>query len=298
VAALEERHDQLTKLDAEVDQYVQDACSQGRASPACQDANALAQGLQDSYNDYLGRLTYKELNREDYAQVSQIVANTSADKWDYAIEGYAKSQNISYQEAKDRFALAININQAADIAGIFYGLKGNEGGKTGISSAAASTLKQLMTKYDEFKQNIVSSTKGNNDRLITATPGAGYAGSEGSEVSSSAHLSVGAGGKGNTQQMPMLGQNGVQTSSKTIWKGVGKERIDVENPNPGQRPGQVHYQDNKNNKYYYDPHNNSFYSFDPAKNKIPAPSSVNNLLDDPKFKQAIDKGIKQYLGEK
>ncbi|WP_050504772.1 VENN motif pre-toxin domain-containing protein [Pantoea stewartii] len=63
VAALENRHDQLTKLDAEVDKYIQDACSKGRASPACQDANDLAQGLQDSYSGYLGGLTYKELNR-------------------------------------------------------------------------------------------------------------------------------------------------------------------------------------------------------------------------------------------
>ncbi|WP_157975289.1 hypothetical protein [Photorhabdus sp. CRCIA-P01] len=28
--------------------------------------------------------------------------------------------------------------------------------------------------------------------------------------------------------------------SKTIWKRVGKERIDVENPNPDQRAGQLH----------------------------------------------------------
>jgi filamentous hemagglutinin len=96
----------------------------------------------------------------------------------------------------------------------------------------------------------------------------------------------------------MLGANGVKVPSKTIWKGEGKERIDVENPNPGQRPGQVHYQDNKNNKYYYDPNNNSFYSFGTSKDRIPAPSSVNKLLDDPKFRQAIDKGMKQYLGEK
>ncbi|ADO50543.1 hypothetical protein Entcl_4312 [[Enterobacter] lignolyticus SCF1] len=96
----------------------------------------------------------------------------------------------------------------------------------------------------------------------------------------------------------MLGANGVKVPSKTIWKGEGKERIDVENPNPGQRPGQVHYQDNKNNKYYYNPNSNDFYSFDASKNKIPAPSSVNKLLEDPKFKQAIDKGMKQYLGEK
>lgn len=52
----------------------------------------------------------------------------------------------------------------------------------------------------------------------------------------------------NVQQGPMLGANGVQVASKTIWK--GKERIDVENPNSGQRTGQIHYQ---NNKYYYDP---------------------------------------------
>ncbi|WP_413483580.1 VENN motif pre-toxin domain-containing protein [Morganella psychrotolerans] len=96
----------------------------------------------------------------------------------------------------------------------------------------------------------------------------------------------------------MLGANGAKVPSKTIWKGEGKERIDVENPNPGQRPGQVHYQDNKNNKYYYNPNSNNFYSFDASKNKIPAPSSVNKLLEDPKFKQAIDKGMKQYLGEK
>jgi len=96
-------------------------------------------------------------------------------------------------------------------------------------------------------------------------------------------------GKGNIQQDSMLGQNGVQTASKTIWKGTGKERIDVENPNPGQRPGQLHYQDNKGNKYLYDPQTNSFPD---------APKSVNNLLNDSSFKKAIDKGMTQYLGEK
>ncbi|WP_202907079.1 Hint domain-containing protein, partial [Pseudomonas amygdali] len=58
----------------------------------------------------------------------------------------------------------------------------------------------------------------------------------------------------------MLGANGVQTASKTIWKGAGKERIDVENPNPGQRPGQIHYQDNEGNKYLYDPASKTFPS--------------------------------------
>ncbi|KKO47500.1 hypothetical protein VT06_16760 [Arsukibacterium sp. MJ3] len=84
----------------------------------------------------------------------------------------------------------------------------------------------------------------------------------------------------------MLGSRGTKTASKTLWKGKGKERIDVENPNPGQRPGQVHYQDN-NNKYLYDPKTNSFPG---------APKSVNNMLKDKKFKSAIDKAVSKYLG--
>jgi filamentous hemagglutinin len=86
----------------------------------------------------------------------------------------------------------------------------------------------------------------------------------------------------------MLGQNGVKVSSKTIWKGQGKERVDVENPNPGQRPGQIHYQDNAGNKYLYDPVSNLF---------VNAPKTVNSLLNDVKFKASIEKGMRKYLGE-
>jgi filamentous hemagglutinin len=88
---------------------------------------------------------------------------------------------------------------------------------------------------------------------------------------------------------PMLGANGPRFDSKTIWKGEGKERIDVENPNPGQRPGQIHYQDNQGNKYLYDPNSNTF---------LDAPNSVNRLLDDPKFSAAVEKGMTKYLGGK
>jgi filamentous hemagglutinin len=85
----------------------------------------------------------------------------------------------------------------------------------------------------------------------------------------------------------MLGADGAQFASKTIWKGDGKERIDVENPNPGQRPGQIHYQDSLGNKYLYDPSTNSFPD---------APNSVNKLLNDPGFNAEIQKGLNKYLG--
>jgi hypothetical protein len=87
----------------------------------------------------------------------------------------------------------------------------------------------------------------------------------------------------------MLGEKGVRTPSRTVWRGEGKERIDVENPNPGQRPGQIHYQDNDNNKFLYDPATNSFPD---------APRRVNKLLEDPSFAAAIQKALSQYLGEK
>jgi hypothetical protein len=81
---------------------------------------------------------------------------------------------------------------------------------------------------------------------------------------------------------------GTQVNSKTLWKGEGKERIDVENPNPEKRPGQIHYQDNNGNKYIYDPKSGSFKN---------APKEVNNLLNNRNFKTAIGKGLR-YLGYK
>ena len=193
IASLETRRNELNKLDAEIDKYINDACSQGKTSVACQNANDLAQGLKSSYSGYVGKLTYQELNGEDYAKVSQIVANTAADKWDYAIDNYAKSQNISYQEAKDKFALVINVNQAADIAGILYGLKGSGSGTGAISASAASTLKQVLSKYDEFKQNIATTTKGDNTALATVGAGNNGSASTGNGLSPNTNLATGSG---------------------------------------------------------------------------------------------------------
>ena len=100
--------------------------------------------------------------------------------------------------------------------------------------------------------------------------------------------------KGNSE---MLGANGTQTFSTTVWKEKGsKARIDVENPNPGVRAGQIHYQDSNNKKYYYNPNNGKFYE-GKVENGVLAPKSIQDLLKDKKFKDGIDKGLK-YLGEK
>ncbi|MNI60343.1 hypothetical protein D3C73_1155540 [compost metagenome] len=92
----------------------------------------------------------------------------------------------------------------------------------------------------------------------------------------------------------MFGAKGVQTTSKTIWKENGsKARIDVENPNPGQRPGQIHFQDANNKKYLFDPQKGAFV--DSSGNL--APKSVNNMLQDSNFVKKLNVGLTQYLGE-
>ncbi|HEX4727915.1 MAG TPA: hypothetical protein VH298_08960, partial [Jatrophihabitans sp.] len=90
---------------------------------------------------------------------------------------------------------------------------------------------------------------------------------------------------------PMLGEGGAQTESTTILRDTGRGyRIDVENPDPGGRPGQMHLQTRSNDKYIYD-----FGSGD----WVPTPGSaaMSNRLAarvaaDPKVATAIAKGAR------
>ena len=93
----------------------------------------------------------------------------------------------------------------------------------------------------------------------------------------------------------MVGSDGVQVTSKTLWKEKGSSaRIDVENPNPGQRPGQIHYQDEKGTKYLFDQEKKVFVD----KSGNVAPKSVNDNLENPDFMKKLNEGLKKYLGEK
>lgn len=83
----------------------------------------------------------------------------------------------------------------------------------------------------------------------------------------------------------MLGAKGTQFESKTVWR-QGRSRIDAENPNPGQRPGQIHYQEG-NEKYLYDTNKNVFQN---------APNRINDLLKQSDVQKSISKA-KKFLGE-
>ncbi|MER7106238.1 putative T7SS-secreted protein [Streptomyces sp. NPDC000229] len=87
----------------------------------------------------------------------------------------------------------------------------------------------------------------------------------------------------------MIGANGTQITSKTLWN-HGPYRIDVENPDPGGRPGQLHFQDqsNKGAKYQYD--------FDTGKFEGLPRSIEKSVGNTPGFIGAIRKGL-SALGE-
>ena len=83
-------------------------------------------------------------------------------------------------------------------------------------------------------------------------------------------------------------QRGVRVDNKTLWRDSKKNRLDVENPAPGKRPGQIHYQDAKGNKYIYD------HVIGKFKN---APNKINDMIDtNPEFKAALEKALSKYLG--
>jgi hypothetical protein len=87
-----------------------------------------------------------------------------------------------------------------------------------------------------------------------------------------------------------FGINGVQTPSKTVFNRNGV-RIDFENPNPGQRAGQIHVQVG-DEKYFYDPITGLFRTLDGSS---PA-RSVLKIIESADAQRAIEKALRM-LGE-
>ena len=81
---------------------------------------------------------------------------------------------------------------------------------------------------------------------------------------------------------------GTQLTSKNLYSKNGV-RIDVENPKPSQRIGQIHIQDNKGVKFYYDSEKKVFYNKDTGEL---AANGTQKLLKEPEVIRAIQKGEK------
>ena len=92
----------------------------------------------------------------------------------------------------------------------------------------------------------------------------------------------------------MLGENGTQTrGSITTGRNVKKERVDVENHEPGERLGNVHYHEPDNTKWRYDVKLKKLVH---RKTEELAPPRVQKVLKEEWFQKALKKALK-ILGE-
>ncbi|MFC1420886.1 polymorphic toxin-type HINT domain-containing protein [Streptacidiphilus cavernicola] len=92
----------------------------------------------------------------------------------------------------------------------------------------------------------------------------------------------------------MVGANGTQITSSTVWRGPSGMRIDVENPSPGGRPGQMHLQVQVNGmkssdapKYQYNFETGQFDGL---------PKNLQKDLAKTDFAKGVKKGL-SFLGE-
>lgn len=94
----------------------------------------------------------------------------------------------------------------------------------------------------------------------------------------------------------LIWKNWPNISSKTISQFSWGWRIDIENPNPWQRAGQLHYQKIwDNNKYYFNFSDLKFHIW--SSGWTPANNNIQSLLDDDEVIKAIVKW-KKYLDGK
>ena len=88
----------------------------------------------------------------------------------------------------------------------------------------------------------------------------------------------------------MLGENGTKVASKSFRVGNDNEyRIDVENPAPGVRPGQIHLHTPDGGKYLYDLKTNTFEGV--------SKTMAKRLWKIPGFKDELIKAIKYLVGK-
>ncbi|MDX3800617.1 RHS repeat-associated core domain-containing protein [Streptomyces sp. AK04-3B] len=98
----------------------------------------------------------------------------------------------------------------------------------------------------------------------------------------------------NDDGSSMVGANGTQLTSSTVWRGPSGMRIDVENPDPGGRPGQMHLQVQVNGmkssdapKYQYNFDTGEFDGL---------PKSLRKELAKTDFTKGVKKGL-GFLGQ-
>jgi hypothetical protein len=264
----------------------QDPGEPGRASAAAL-LNMARGDLRDAGDD-VARVIGAERDKAPekpsfWSEVKDVASDVTAtleNAGGHVVNALASFGNAAIHHPGDAGALVGGTYLAA------AGLTGEVGGfvldATGIGAAPGLVINAVSTvavvgggtiAYAGAKDLIMHATS--DDQVSPASTDHTGSGGSGSGI-------TGDGGE-------MIGAKGTQITSKTMWR-QGTYRIDVENPDPGGRPGQIHFQDKATgSKYIY---NHQTGEFDGM------PNSLKKELDKkfPSYVRGIAKG-KSALGE-
>lgn len=151
-----ERISTLNELDKLDDKSFIDACSGGgnNTSDACGAQLAKLKAFKAEYEVSYGRYPYSEYLKEDYNKIVGYLNSYTPNEWTYAINNYAKENNISYDDAASKFELAMYTQKIADVAAIYYGVKGVGVVKGKVSAVDLAKAEAAINEYNAFKQEL------------------------------------------------------------------------------------------------------------------------------------------------
>ena len=147
---------QFKELDEKDDKAFLDACagSGNNTTAACGAQLAKLKAFKEEYEIYFGRYPYSEYLQDDYKKIVRYLDSYSPDNWTYAINNYAKENNISYEEAASKLKPAMYAEKFAEIISLYYGFKGVGIVKGKINAADLAKVDAAINEYNALKQNI------------------------------------------------------------------------------------------------------------------------------------------------
>ncbi len=209
-------------------------------------------------------------------------------------------QYVKYQNAKERLwdLLSTKVNVTVEPSkinwlnvglGMAEMLLGGAGFIGSIAGSGASGGTAAPAMVLTAKESIALASLGYTTVLVAVANGV--------SVTFSKPSNSGSGEKSHKEEAKseeMLGEGGTQVrGSKTTGKNGSTERVDVENPAPGKRAGDVHYHDANNVKWRYDVRQGKLFNSDTGEL---APPSIQKVMNEGWFKKAIVKAL-SILGE-
>ena len=225
----------------------------------------------------------------DTEKVGMYMAAISTNEIDYeALSGRASNKEAYYQGVKSGSNSMYLIGLAVSAFGSYAAATGGPGFAAGAGALVTGAGALVGVPAMTVSAGVIALGAG------VAVSGANISMTSQNSLNQAKGKLNELADQGDSDSTHMLGENGTQIGgSKTTGKNGGTERVDVENPAPGERPGDLHYHESNNTKWRYDVNTGNLV--DPDTGEL-APSRVQKVTEETWFQNAIKKGLK-ILGE-